>query len=72
MITDMIMPEREGVETIMELKIIYPDIKIIAMSGAVRRKTYLMLADGLGADVTLSKPFKKQELLNAIDVVCKV
>ena len=69
-ITDMIMPEREGVETIMEIKIIYPGIKIIAMSGAVRHDTYLQLAKELGADIVLSKPFKKQEILNAIKLVC--
>ncbi len=66
-LTDMIMPEREGVETIMEVKIIHPEIKIIAMSGAMRRETYLQIADGLGADATLSKPFKKQEMFDAIE-----
>jgi len=70
LLTDMIMPEREGVETIMEVKLIHPDIKIIAMSGAVRHETYLQLADGLGADATLSKPFKKQEIFDAIEQVC--
>lgn len=71
-LVDMIMPEREGVETIMEVRLTHPDIKIIAMSGAVRHDTYLRLAEGLGADITLSKPFKKEDVLNAIDVVCKV
>ncbi len=70
-LTDMIMPEREGVETIMEVKIIHPEIKIIAMSGAMRRDTYLQIADGLGADATLSKPFRKQEMFDAIKEVCK-
>ena len=71
-LVDMIMPEREGIETIMEVKLMYPHIKIIAMSGAVRHDTYLRLAEGLGADITLSKPFKKEDLLNAIEVVSKV
>lgn len=71
LLTDMIMPEREGVETIMEVKLICPDIRIIAMSGAMRQETYLMIADGLGASATLSKPFKKQELFDAIEMVCK-
>ena len=70
-ITDMIMPEREGIETIMEVKLTHPGMKIIAMSGAMRQDTYLQLAEELGADITLSKPFKKEELFNAIDVVCK-
>ncbi len=68
-ITDMIMPEREGVETIMEIKIKYPDMKIIAISGAVRKETYLKLAEGLGAHIILPKPFKKQELFDAIENV---
>ncbi len=71
LLTDMIMPEREGVETIMEVKLIHPHIKIIAMSGAMRHETYLQIADGLGAGATLSKPFKKQEMFDAIEQVCK-
>ena len=71
-LVDMIMPEREGVETIMEVRLTHPDIKIIAMSGAIRHDTYLRLAGELGADITMSKPFKKEEMLNAINVVCKV
>jgi CheY-like chemotaxis protein len=66
-VTDMIMPEREGIETIMEAKRLKPDIRIIAMSGAMRNETYLQLAHSLGADVTLSKPFHKQDLFDAIE-----
>jgi len=71
-LVDMIMPEREGIETIMEVKLLYPGIKIIAMSGAVRHDTYLQLAEDLGADITLSKPFKKEDIISAIEVVSKV
>lgn len=71
LLTDMIMPEREGVETIMEVRLAHPDIKIIAMSGAMRRETYLQLADGLGADATIVKPFRKQELFDSIEQVFK-
>ncbi len=66
-LTDMVMPEKEGVETIMELKLEYPDVKVIAMSGAMRKDTYLKLADNLGAHIILSKPFKKEVLLTAIE-----
>ena len=71
-LVDMVMPEREGVETIMEVRVTHPNIKIIAMSGAVRHDTYLKLAGELGADITLSKPFEKGDVLNAINVVCKI
>lgn len=70
-LTDMVMPEREGIETIMEVKIVHPDIKIIAMSGVVGKETYLELAEGLGADVILAKPFEKHVLFDAIEQLGK-
>ncbi len=67
-ITDIIMPEKEGLETIMELKRYYPNVKIIAISGAddEKRKVYLDMAKKMGADNALSKPFEKEELLTAV------
>jgi CheY-like chemotaxis protein len=68
MITDIIMPEKEGLETIMEFRRTFPTVKIIAISGGGRigPAEYLYSAKVLGADRTLSKPFHMQELLNAI------
>ncbi|KZK74693.1 MAG: histidine kinase [Pelodictyon luteolum] len=65
MVTDLIMPEKEGIETIMEARQSHPDLKIVAMSGGgkVGPENYLVLADALGANVTLKKPFSAQELL---------
>ncbi|TCD48077.1 response regulator [Chlorobium sp. N1] len=65
MITDLIMPEKEGIETIMEARKSYPALKIVAISGGgkVGPENYLVLADALGANVTLKKPFSAQELL---------
>jgi DNA-binding NtrC family response regulator len=59
-ITDIIMPEQEGMETISEVRRLRPEIKIIAMSGGGRRLTmdFLPLASRMGADLTLEKPFK--------------
>jgi CheY-like chemotaxis protein len=71
-ITDIIMPEKEGIETIMELRRDYPDVKIIAISGggqATAGSMCLTLAGQLGADRTLAKPFSKQELLTMISDV---
>lgn len=67
-ITDLIMPEKEGIETILELRHISPSTKIIAMSGGGRgsAKDYLLAASQLGASRTLAKPFSRQELLDAI------
>ena len=68
MITDLIMPEKEGIETIIEVKKNYPAVKIIAISGGgeVGPENFLVLADALGAHTTLKKPFSGQELIRAI------
>jgi CheY-like chemotaxis protein len=65
MITDIIMPEKEGIETIMEVKRLYPTLKIIAISGGGKAgpQSYLLLADAFGVNATLAKPFSGQELL---------
>ncbi|RJR24469.1 MAG: response regulator [Desulfobacteraceae bacterium] len=67
-ITDLIMPEKEGIETIKELKTSFPAIKIIAMSGGGRvgPETYLGLAKKLGAEKTLAKPFELRALGDAV------
>jgi two-component system, chemotaxis family, chemotaxis protein CheY len=68
-ITDLFMPEKEGLETIMELKHSFPCIKILAISGEDRfgeKNGYLRVAQLLGARVTLEKPFNREELLNAV------
>ena len=67
-ITDIIMPDKEGIETIMEIKQSWPHIRILAMSGGgkVCAEEYLHIAGALGADVTLKKPFTKTELLGAV------
>ncbi|MBI4961797.1 MAG: response regulator [Desulfomonile tiedjei] len=72
LITDIIMPEKEGIETIRELRQDFPNVKIIAISGggqALPRDTCLQFAKGLGANITLAKPFSRQELLDAVQKV---
>jgi CheY-like chemotaxis protein len=63
-LTDIIMPEQEGFETIRVLSKEYPGVKIIAMSGGgcISAEEYLGVAKKLGANGTLQKPFKKAEL----------
>ena len=67
-ITDILMPEKEGIQTIMELRRNFPDVKIIAMSGGgtVGPETYLAMARELGADRTLSKPFTMATLTGMV------
>jgi DNA-binding response OmpR family regulator len=66
-VTDIIMPVREGVETIMALKARAPDRPVIAISGGYRvgPGEFLKLARHLGADDVLAKPFRPSELLAA-------
>ncbi len=70
-ITDLIMPEQEGIETIRELKRKAPEIKIIAMSGGGEgeARDYLTMALMLGASRTLAKPFNRQQLVEAVNSV---
>jgi DNA-binding response OmpR family regulator len=67
-ITDIIMPEKDGLEIIQALRKGYPDVPIIAMSGGGRNPPdgYLNMAKLFGAQATFEKPLKKEELLNAI------
>lgn len=67
-ITDILMPEKEGLETIMTLKRESPQVKIIAMSGGGRagNLNFLEIARRLGAQLTLEKPFELQEMLAAV------
>lgn len=67
-LTDLVMPEKEGLATIMELRKINPAVKIVAMSGgfAYDPKLYLHMATRFGADRVLRKPFSPQELLDTI------
>lgn len=67
-ITDILMPGKGGIETIVELKREYPEIKIIAMSGGGRVSAvdHLKIAREVGAHVTLTKPFTYAELVEAV------
>lgn len=71
-ITDILMPEKDGVELIMELQESFPDVKIIAMSGGGRgldAEFNLRIARDFGALQRLEKPFTRKSLLGAVDKV---
>lgn len=68
-ITDLFMPERDGLETILALKQQFPGIGVVAISGD--RQTagdtdYLSVAEVAGADCTLRKPFTSAALFEAV------
>ena len=67
-ITDLLMPNQDGLETIQLLRREIPDVKIIAITGAVcdGPLDFLAIARKFGASVTLRKPFRNEELLTAL------
>jgi CheY-like chemotaxis protein len=67
-VTDIVMPEREGLETIMAIKSARPDVPILAISGGGRigAPPFLDLARRLGADDVLAKPFRTAQLVERI------
>lgn len=67
-ITDLIMPEKEGLETIREIRDLNPDVKIIAISGGgIQDPTlYLELAKKFGAQYSFSKPIDNNKLLSTV------
>lgn len=68
-ISDIVMPEKEGLETIIELRGIDPNVAILAISGggSFAPDSYLESAIMLGADRSLSKPFTVNQLVEAVD-----
>ena len=70
-ITDIFMPEKEGIEPIMEFCRNFPAVKIIGISGGGRKgkmgaEEYLKIAKVLGAQKTFSKPFELAKLLEGV------
>jgi two-component system, chemotaxis family, chemotaxis protein CheY len=68
-IVDLFMPEKEGIETIIELRKEYPEIKILAISGGIPGygpDNFLNIAQKLGADSSLDKPFNMVQLLDVV------
>jgi YesN/AraC family two-component response regulator len=70
-ITDIIMPEKDGVEVIMHIRQLYPDIRTIVMTsgGAIPAKDHLSMATKLGADFVMQKPVDPHKLLSTIFVI---
>ncbi len=70
-LTDINMPEMDGIEVVMQIRRREPGIPVIAMSGGgiVAKELLLLNAEALGAVATLSKPFELDELIGTVDRV---
>jgi DNA-binding NtrC family response regulator len=66
-ITDIVMPRMEGIETILQLTRQRPGLAVLAMSGAEPASVYLRAATALGAAASLPKPFTVEQRLAAVD-----
>jgi CheY-like chemotaxis protein len=72
LVTDIVMPEMEGIGTILEARRLSPETRVIAISGGGhygRSKSFLEWASELGADEVLAKPFRMSSLIMAARVV---
>ncbi len=67
-VTDIIMPEKEGIQTIIEMSKLHPQTRIIAMSGGgrINADQYLQMARALGASRSFVKPFKTADILACV------
>ena len=70
-VTDLIMPEIDGIGLILALRKKFPNIRAIAISGGARvnAEDFLRMSRSLGARMTLAKPFTPEQLLKAVDEV---
>jgi CheY-like chemotaxis protein len=73
-VTDLIMPEEDGLKVIIKLREIKPAIKIIAISGGGKAGpgSYLNLAKALGADNIYSKPFSINDMISRIEELLNI
>jgi DNA-binding response OmpR family regulator len=64
LVTDLFMPDQDGIETILEVRKRYPQVRIVAMSGwtSTEGSDYLRVAREIGALETLRKPFDPRQL----------
>ena len=70
-LTDIIMPELDGIEAIRRIRADYPGLRIIAMSGGgqIDKADFLHMAEVLGADRAIEKPVRNERLLELVSAV---
>lgn len=69
MVTDIVMPNQEGLESIMQARQKHPNLHLIAMSGGGKDRTenYLRMAKSFGAAAVFMKPFSPREMLDKVN-----
>lgn len=69
LVTDIVMPNQEGLESILAARRNHPNLALIAMSGGGRERTesYLRMAESFGAQAVFRKPFSPREMLAKVD-----
>jgi CheY-like chemotaxis protein len=69
MVLDMLMPQKDGLETLMEARQLYPDVRILAISsgGSMDANYLLAVAKTLGADAVLSKPLTAAQFRQVVE-----
>ncbi len=67
-VADVVMPHRDGIEIVKEVRMKHAKVGVIAMSGAapLRRELYLEAGKMFGADATFTKPFRRDEVLESV------
>jgi CheY-like chemotaxis protein len=70
-LTDIIMPELDGIEAIRKIRTDHPGLRVIAMSGGgqIDKADFLHMAETLGADRVIEKPVRSEKLLELVDTV---
>lgn len=73
-ITDMVMPVKDGLRTIIEIEKEFKNVKVIAISGGgiIEPDRYLSLAESIGTKKTLTKPITKDDLIKAVNEVLEM
>lgn len=70
-ITDLFMPDKDGLDVIADLRHCFPWVKVIAMSGNASKDNLLHAAALLGATVTITKPFAPQMIVSAVEAALR-
>ena len=70
-VTDIYMPDVDGLEVVLTARQSCPEVKVLAISGggSLFGRDYLRIAERLGADATLGKPFRPAELQDAVEAL---
>jgi CheY-like chemotaxis protein len=68
-ISDIFMPDTDGIETLRQIRTMHPDLKVVVISGGGNRvaRDYLPMAMALGASLTVAKPFDPIELAEQVE-----